>query len=67
MKVMDDNSDAMIHLSYMYKNGVGTDPDKALAKQLLEKSAKEKNATALYLLKKEGIFNEEVLFDNLDN
>lgn len=63
-----DNSDAMIHLSYMYKNGLGFDSDQEMAKKLLQESAKNKNSTALYMLKEMGgEFDERVLFDNLDN
>ena len=37
VKSMDlDNSDAMIHLSYMYKNGLGFDSDQEMSKKLLE-------------------------------
>ena len=37
VKAMDlDNSDAMIHLSYMYKNGLGFESDQEMAKKLLE-------------------------------
>lgn len=31
-----ENSDAMIHLSYMYRNGLGLESDDELAKKLLE-------------------------------
>ena len=41
----------MIHLSYMYRNGLGLDQDDELAKKLLEEAAKNKNSTALYMLK----------------
>lgn len=30
-----ENSDAMIHLSYMYRNGLGLENDEELAKKLL--------------------------------
>ena len=45
------NSNALIHLSYMYKNGLGLPSDIEMAKQLLERSAVDKNPTALYMLK----------------
>jgi TPR repeat protein len=49
-----ENSDAMIHLSYMYRNGLGLDNDDELAKKLLEEAARNKNSTALYMLKERG-------------
>jgi TPR repeat protein len=46
-----DNTNAMIHLSYMYKNGLGLPSDREMAKKLLSESATNKNPTALYMLK----------------
>ncbi len=46
-----DNTNAMIHLSYMYKNGLGLPSDREMAKKLLSESAANKNPTALYMLK----------------
>ena len=63
-----ENSDAMIHLSYMYRNGLGMAHDQELAKKLLEEAAKNKNATALYMLKEIGEeFNKNIYYDNLEN
>jgi len=39
-----------------------------LARNLLEEAAQAKNATALYMLREQGIpFNEGILFEQLDN
>jgi len=58
----------MIHLSYMYRNGLGLDNDDELAKKLLEEAAKNKNSTALYMLKERGEdFNKNIYYDNLEN
>lgn len=63
-----DNSNALIHLSYMYKNSIGLEEDREMARKLLEESAANKNPTALYMLKEfGGEFDENVLFNNLDN
>ena len=45
----------MIHLSYMYSNGLGVEPNEDVAKDLLEEAAQLKNATALYMLKEKGL------------
>lgn len=49
-----DNSDAKIHLSYMYRNGLGVNTNEEVAKQLLEQAAELRNATAMYMLKEQG-------------
>jgi TPR repeat protein len=45
----------MIHLSYMYRNGLGMEPDERMAKELLEHAAQLRNATALYMLREQGL------------
>jgi TPR repeat protein len=45
----------MIHLSFMYKNGLGVEPNESVARDLLEQAAQHKNATALYMLKEQGL------------
>jgi TPR repeat protein len=61
-----ENSDAMIHLSYMYRSGLGVDTNESIARDLLEQAAQLKNATALYMLREQGLeFNEGVLFEHL--
>ena len=63
-----DNSDAMIHLSYMYKNGLAVEQNEEIARDLLQQAAQAKNATALYMLREQGIqFNEGILFEHLEN
>ncbi len=58
----------MIHLSYMYKNGLTVDQNEEIARDLLEQAAQHKNATALYMLREQGVpFNEGVLFEHLEN
>lgn len=58
----------MIHLSYMYKNGWGVPVSEESAQQLLEEAAILRNATALYMLKEQGLdFNERVLFEHIEN
>ena len=58
-----ENTDALIHLSFMYRNGLEVDQDDELARNLLEEAAQAKNATALYMLREQGIpFNEGILF-----
>ena len=58
----------MIHLSFMYKSGLGFEPNLDMAKKLLEEAAKNRSSTALYMLKEMGgDFDERVLFNNLDN
>lgn len=58
----------MIHLSYMYRNGLGLEGDDELAKKLLEEAAKNKNSTALYMLKERGDgFDQNALYNNLEN
>jgi TPR repeat protein len=53
----------MIHLSYMYRNGLGVDQNEEVARELLEQAAQLKNATALYMLREQGAaFNEGILF-----
>lgn len=48
-----EDTDAMIHLSYMYKNALGFDqPDMKTAISLLQEAAANRNQKALYLLKK---------------
>lgn len=50
-----EDTDAMIHLSYMYKNALGFDqPDLKTAISLLQEAAANKNQKALYLLKQMG-------------
>jgi TPR repeat protein len=49
-----ENTDAFIHLSYMYKTGLGFDRDEEMAKKLLEQAAQCRNSTALYMLKEMG-------------
>lgn len=44
----------MIHLSYMYKNALGLQSDRDMARKLLTESAASKNPTALYMLKEMG-------------
>ena len=57
------NSDALIHLSFMYRNGLEVDQNEELACDLLEQAAQAKNATALYMLREQNIqFDEGVLF-----
>ena len=51
----EGSTDSMIHLSYMFKNGLGMETDESIAGQLLEQAAKNKNSTALYMLKEQGI------------
>jgi TPR repeat protein len=52
----------------MYRNGLGLDQDDELAKKLLEEAAKNKNSTALYMLKERGEdFNKNIYYDNLEN
>lgn len=63
-----DNTDAMIHLSYMYKNGLAVEQNDEVARELLEQAAQAKNSTALYMLREQGVqFNEGILFEHLDN
>jgi TPR repeat protein len=58
----------MIHLSYMYRNGLGVKTDEAMARDLLEQAAQLRNATALYMLREQGLeYNEGVLFEHLEN
>jgi TPR repeat protein len=38
----------------MYKTGLGLDRNEEMAKSLLEEAAKNKNSTALYMLKEMG-------------
>ncbi len=49
-----ENSNAMIHLSFMYKNGLGLESQREMARKLLQDSAAIKNPTALYMLKEMG-------------
>lgn len=46
-----DNSDAMIHLSYMYRNGLAVEQNDEIGRDLLEQAAQAKNSTALYMLR----------------
>ena len=63
-----ENTDALIHLSFMYRNGLEVNQDDELARNLLEEAAQAKNATALYMLREQGIqFNEGILFEHLEN
>lgn len=59
----------MIHLSYMYKNGLGVQKANIeKAKKFLELSATQKNPNALYMLREMGgDVDEKLLFENLDN
>lgn len=58
----------MIHLSYMYKNGLAVEQNEEIARDLLQQAAQAKNATALYMLREQGIqFNEGILFEHLEN
>jgi len=41
----------MIHLSYIYRNGLGVEPNEQVARDLLEEAAQLRNATALYMLR----------------
>ena len=61
-----ENTDALIHLSFMYRHGLEVNQDEELAINLLEEAAQAKNATALYMLREQGIqFNEGILFEHL--
>lgn len=63
-----ENSNAMVHLSYMYKLGLGMKKDPQNARKLLQQSANLKNPHALYILKQlGGEYDEKVLFQNIDN
>lgn len=44
------------------------DQNEELARDLLEQAAQDKNSTALYMLREQGIqFNEGILFEHLEN
>jgi TPR repeat protein len=49
------NSDAYVHLSHMYENGLYVKKDEKLAKELLMMAAVKKNQTALYILQERVI------------
>ena len=47
----------------MYRHGLEVNQDEELAINLLEEAAQAKNATALYMLREQGIqFNEGILY-----
>jgi TPR repeat protein len=44
------NTDAYVHLSNMYANGIYVKKDEKLARELLMMAATKKNQTAIYIL-----------------
>jgi TPR repeat protein len=44
------NTDAYVHLSQMYENGIYVKKDEKLAKELLAIAAAKKNQNAIYML-----------------